>query len=315
MATKKSKKPAKPTSKTRKLKTPQYKSFRLTKKIKSSQPKLPSSWAIFKNSYRVMRKNWKFFAGVVLIYGFLSLLFVRSSGSPVDVVGLKESFQTLFGQGGEASSSVALFGLLLGSASAGGDIAGLYQLIIGLIVSLATIFGLRVIFADGPQKPSVKKSFYEGMTPLIPVILVLLVIGLQLLPFSIGSGLYVAVVNGGIAVTTIEKIFWLVLLMLLALLSLYMVASSIFALYIVSLPQMTPMKALRGARELVRYRRWMIMRRLIVLPLVLLIAFGLVVIPLIAFLPAIAELTFFVLTIVVLPFVHTYIYGLYRKML
>ena len=89
------------------------------------------------------------------------------------------------------------------------------------------------------------------MYPLIPFILVLLVCCLQLLPLIIGSSLYSLVVSNGIAVQPIEKFVWALLFASLALLSLYMITSSLFALYISTLPDMTPMKALRSARELV----------------------------------------------------------------
>ncbi len=50
---------------------------------------------------------------------------------------------------------------------------------------------------------------------------------------------------------------------LLAMLTLIYVKSSLFALYIVTLPDMTPMKALRSARELARYRRWTVLRKIL----------------------------------------------------
>lgn len=299
----------------RKLHQPGYKSFRLQKKIKSPQPKLSSSWSLLKGTFKTIVTNKRFYILVILTYGVCSYLFIRSSSSVVDVVGLKDTYRSILGQSGTLASNVALFGVLLGSSASSAGTAGMYQIILGLVFSLALIFGLRQIFSESKDKPSYKKAFYEGMAPLIPFILVLLVIGLQLLPLSIGSSLYSTVVTSGIAVTTLEKTMWLIMLILLCLLTVYMITSSIFALYIVTLPEMTPMKALRSARELVRYRRWMVMRKVIALPIFLLLIFGLIVIPFIAFLPRFAEVTFFLLTLLILPFVHTYIYGLYRKLL
>lgn len=300
----------------RRLQHPEYKSFRLSKKIKHpSKVKISSSLSLIKMSLLVMKKYWKYYTVMTLIYGVFVFLFVRSSSSQVNIVDLKDSFQSILGQSGGLASNIALFGVLIGSASSSSDIAGTYQILLILTFSLAMIHGLRQMFSSSNNQPSVKKSLYQGMTPIIPFILVLLVVGLQLLPLSIGSSLYATVVASGIAVTTLEKALWLILLFSVALLSFYMLSSSIFALYIVTLPEMTPIKALRSARDLVRYRRWEVMRKLLMLPIVLLLLVGLIVVPLIAFVPRIAELSFFLLSLIILPITHTYMYTLYRKLL
>lgn len=115
--------------------------------------------------------------------------------------------------------------------------------------------------------------------------------------------------------TSVECIFGAQLAVLLGLLSLYMISSSIFALFIASLPNMTPVRALRSARQLVLHRRWEVLRKLIALPIVLLIILGLVVIPIIAVVPILAEAVFFVASVIILPFALAYIYELYRSML
>ncbi len=309
MATKKSKTSA------RKLHQPGYKSFRLQKTIKSPHPKLPSSWSLFKTSFSIIRKNKKFFGLMTLINCIFVFIFVRSAGASVDVVSLKQTYETILGQGGNFASNIALFGVLIGSSGPSGGIVGTYQIILALIFSLALIYGIRHIYSDIKKKPSVKQALYEGMGPIIPFILVLVVIGLQLLPLSIGSSLYSTVINNGLAVATLEKVLWFIMLVLLCLVTLYMISSSIFALYIVTLPKMTPLKSLRSARDLVRYRRWMVMRKIITLPILILLFFGLIVMPAIIFLPRFAELIFFSLTLFILPVAHTYIYTLYRKLL
>ncbi len=302
--------------KKRRLDNPQYKSFRLSKRIHHpSNVKLPGSWSLLKTTFGIIKSNWKYFGLMTLIYGILTFLFVRSSSKPVDIVELKDTFNTLLGQSGGAASTVSLFGILIGSSGLSSDIAGTYQLILILVFSLATVFGLRHIYSSSTAKPSVKDSLYQGMTPIIPFILVLLVVGLQLMPLSIGTSLYSTVIASGIAVTALEKVLWLLLLILLGVLTFYMISSSIFALYIVMLPKMTPMKSLRSARDLVRHRRWTVMRKLVALPVYLLILLAIIVMPMIAFTPRFAEMIFFVLTLLLLPFIHTYIYTLYRKLL
>jgi len=123
------------------------------------------------------------------------------------------------------------------------------------------------------------------------------------------------VISNSIAVSGIEQFAWGLFFFMLALLSLYMLSSSLFALYIVTLPDMTPMKALRSARELVRNRRWIVLRKIIFLPLALLVLGGLVVIPVILIWAPAAQWIFFIGTMVALAITHSYMYSLYRELL
>jgi sterol desaturase/sphingolipid hydroxylase (fatty acid hydroxylase superfamily) len=144
---------------------------------------------------------------------------------------------------------------------------------------------------------------------------VLLVIGLQLIPLIIGSTLYSLVIGNAIAVTLVEKLFWLVIFIALACLSLYFLSSSILAVYIVTLPEMPPLKALRSARELVKGRRLQVIRKVLWLPILLLLASSLIMLPIILWLTALAQVVFFILSMLVLIVVHTYMYSLYRELL
>jgi hypothetical protein len=153
------------------------------------------------------------------------------------------------------------------------------------------------------------------MTPLVPFLLVLVVIGLQLLPLVIGASLYAGVINNGLALYTVEKLAWALLAGLLGLLTLYMISSSIFALYIVTLQDMSPMQALRSARGLVRYRRWTVLRKLLYLPLVLLVAAAIIMLPIILLITPLAPWVFFILTMFSLIAAHAYVYTLYRELL
>lgn len=75
------------------------------------------------------------------------------------------------------------------------------------------------------------------------------------------------------------------------------------------------MKALRSARELVRYRRWTVLRKILFLPVVLLVAAAVVMVPIIIWLTPLAQWIFFLLTMFALVAVHAYMYNLYRELL
>lgn len=300
--------------KTRKLKPAHYKTFRLQKRIKHPV-KLPSVYRIARLSLATIWDHKLVLGGIILIHGLLTLILVQGAAGTNDVSDLKQLLSEAFG-GSFASlaTGASIFALLVGSAgNTAGGASSVYQLLLALITSLAIIWSLRQALAG--KHFGVRDAFYRGMYPLVPFILVLLVIGIQTIPAIIGSSLYSIVVGNGIAVLPAEKLLWATFYLLLALLSLYMITSSLFAAYIVTLPNMTPLKALRSARELVRYRRWTVLRKLLGLPFVLLTAAALLMLPIIIWLTPIAEAAFFVLTMFSLLAVHAYVYTLYRELL
>lgn len=277
--------------------------------------KLPSVWWLAKTGASLLWQHKRLFIGITLIYGLLNLVLVQGLASNTDVGSLKSTLDRAFtGHLGSLASGLSVFAVLLGSAGNGSSqTAGAYQLFLSLLASLAFIWALRQTFAGTTYRA--RDAYYRGMYPLIPFILVLLVVGLQLIPLLVGSTLYSVVISQGIAVYFVEKLIWALLYGVLALLSLYMISSSLFALYIVTLPDMTPMKALRSARELVRHRRWTILRKILCLPIILLVVAAVVMLPIIIWLTPLAQWIFFLLTMFVLLAVHTYMYTLYRELL
>ncbi len=299
---------------TRQIKAPKYKSFKVSKSIKHHRGNLPSGAKIFYRSVNHLIKNKKLFGGLLIIYTVLTVLLVKGFGVTNNLPQLKTSLESLFkGSTANLTTGVTLFGFLLGSGAAPSDVAGAYQTMLLIIISLAVIWALRQTYSK--TKISLRDTFYKGIYPLIPFLIVVFVIGLQLIPLLLANTLYSFVFGNGLAVTALEKVLWGLLFFLLAVLSLYMITSSIFAVYIVTLPDLTPMQALRSARELVRFRRWTIMRKLILLPLALLIIGGIIVIPTILLFTSIAEWVYFVLTLMSLLIIHSYIYTLYRELI
>jgi hypothetical protein len=299
----------------RQLEAPQYKSFRLSKRIRTTKKPLPSAYKLLKQSLKHLKQHWRLFGGITLVYAVLTLVLVRGLASSSEAPFIRDTIQDLFpGRTGQVAAGVTVFGFLIGSAStAPTEITSFYQAILMLITSLALIWALRQSYAK--TKVSIRDAFYKGMYPLVPFLLVLLVVGLQLVPFAAGNSIFTIVLSTGIAATDIEKVIWGIFFFLLTLLSLYLIASSVFALYISTLPNMQPLMALRSARQLVLHRRWQVLRKLLFLPLVLLVLSAIIIIPVIFVSTLIAEWLFFVGTMAVLAIVHTYIYSLYRELL
>lgn len=293
---------------------PAAKSIKQPRRLK--QPaRLPGAWRLTRTAGQVLWQHRGLFVGITLVYGLLNLVLVQGLASNTDVTSLKNTLNHAFqGHFASLASGASVFAILVTSAGNGSSqTAGAYQLFLGLITSLAVIWALRQIMAGSAIR--IRDAYYQGMYPLIPFILVLIVIGLELIPLLIGSSLYALVITNGIAVNALEKIVFAAIFAVLAAVSIYLIISSIFALYIVTLPDMTPMKALRSARQLVKGRRWALLRKILFLPLVLLIAAAIIMVPIIIFLTAVAQWIFFLLTMFALVAIHAYLYTTYRELL
>ncbi len=306
---------AKEGPKPRRLKQSQYKSFRLHKKIRPAQPKLPSSWSLWKSTLKTLNTHRDVLFPIIAVYFVLTIILVRGITGGLDVGGIKDAFSELFaGRVGSLLAAGAIFGTLLGSAGTAATASGQFlQPALLMIVTLATVWSLRQLTAG--EKVTFKEAFYKSPYPLVPFLLVMMVVGLQLIPFLVGNWLYAVVLANGIAVTAMEKFLWVLLFFLSALLSMYMITSSLFALFIVTLPDMTPLRALRSARQLVLHRRWVVLRKILFLPLGLLIAGAIIMLPILLFVTFIAEWVFLVLSSVAWIFSVTYVYCLYRELL
>jgi hypothetical protein len=298
----------------RQLKTPRYRSFRLQKPIKQLETsKLPGAFKLFFASLRLLGQNWKAFGGIIAVYAVLNVLLVQGfSGSEVQTTNTLDDAPA--NQAEQLLNKVAAFTYMAGaSGSANSEVAGVYQLFLAVITSLALIWTLREVYTG--SKVRIRDGFYKGMHPLIPFFLVLLVVALQLVPVIVGGFVYSLVTASSVALSGVEILLWTMIFGLSILISLYMLSSSLFALYIVCLREMTPLAALRSARELVRYRRWIVMRKVLFLPVAMLVGGAILTVPAIFLAPWLAVGILFVLNMVSLAIIHSYMYRLYRELL
>lgn len=278
---------------------------------------MPSVYSLVRRTGRVLWDYRGVFAKITLIYALISFVLVQGLSASGGVGDLKEALSDSFqGAFGTFATGIGVYSILVGSAgSATTGQGSVYQFFIVIIASLATIWALRQALSTSKPVVSAKAAYYNGMYPLVPFLLVVLVVGLQLIPLLVGSTLFSTVVGQGVAVTVVERVGWAVVYALLAGWTLYMLSASLFALYIVTLPGMTPLKALRSARDLVKGRRWTMLRKIVSLPILLLVAAALIMVPVIIVLAPVAQLVFLIVSSLGLVVVHTYMYLLYREAL
>jgi hypothetical protein len=274
---------------------------------------LPSGWQHLKNSAQVICKDWRYFLSFAGLYAVLSFALVHNFAS--DAQAVKEQIAGQIGTN-PALINLGTFAWVVSSSTGGTGPGIVYQYVLFVLGSLALIWGLRQRMSQNPEGPlRLKDSMYEGMYPLIPFLLVLAVLLLELLPLLAGSSLYSLILSNGIATTFIERALWFMLFLACTGVSVWLVTYSLFAMYIVTLPGMKPKLALRDAKRLVQGRQLNVIRKLLYLVVVLLVVGAVLTLPFIVLFAKVTAFVLFILGLFVLPFVHVYLYGLYRELL
>lgn len=276
----------------------------------ASAVRLPAAWTIASRAVSTVWKSRWLFLGIIALYGVLNILLVRGFANSSDLLQLKD---VLAGIDAFTTNVALLAFLVTASGERSSDAASTLHALLLLITSLAVVWTLRQVMTGSAVR--IRDGFYKGMYPLIPVLLVLLVVLLALLPLVMTTALYSLLIDSGIAVTVLERVLWALVMVLGAVATLFFLPGSVMALYIASLPDMTPMKALRSARELVRGRRLPIIRKILFLPFVLAILTAVVMLPVIAVWTPAAPWVLFALSMVGIVVVHAYLYTLYRELL
>ncbi|QQS18316.1 hypothetical protein IPL68_06905 [Candidatus Saccharibacteria bacterium] len=283
---------------------------------KPSRPRLPKASVILRASLKRLQESKRAIFGVTAVYGLGVIILVRGFSASQDFETLRVLLDSLLtGSVGKLKSVALQLTFLFGGGGSNNTLpnASLYQTILLIVCSLALIWVFRQKQARAAV--STKQAFYQGMYPLIPFLLVVFIIGLQVLPLAIGSYLYNALVNNGIVVHFWEQLLALGVFLLGALWTFRMITASMFAMYIVTLPDMAPLRAMRSAKELVRGRRLMIWRKLLLLPVVLFLGTTIAVLPFLLFLTSLTVWVFFLLSTAWFAIIHSYFYTLYRELL
>ncbi|HUS26279.1 MAG TPA: hypothetical protein VMY99_02955 [Nevskiaceae bacterium] len=273
--------------------------------------KLPGAFKLFGAAMHVLKAHPKLFAGITAVYAALNLLLVQGIGGVASSSDPSVFDGVFSGFSARLASGFTMFVGLVGSTSGGSSADSGYKSILMLTGSLAIIWALRQVYAN--KHIRIRDSFYQGMTPLAPFVLVLCMITLQLLPLVAGSAFYAVVLAN--AAPAIAQLAALTVFFGLGVWTLYMVTSSVFALYIATLPNMTPLKALRSAKDLVRGRRWTLLRKILFLPLALFVLAAVIMMPVILLASPVAAWLFFAVSAIGLAVVHSYMYALYRALL
>lgn len=304
-----------------------HRSFRLTRRRDiPTYTQLPGYWSLTLSVLKTIKKYIGAFAVFFAIYVLLLTVFVGIVQQD-QYRSLTDAFQSLGsdivgGKVDEATQTLVLFG----TAITGGftepltEVQQLYVIFISLFAWLSVIWFLRHQLAGKTVK--VRDALYNSGAPFIVLLLISLVISIQLLPAAIGILIYTAADASGFLQGGVEAMMFASAALLLAVLSLYWLSSSIFALLLATIPGTYPFQAIRIAGDLVIGRRLTLMLRLIWLAFVILLLWTIILIPIIlisgwiniSWLPLV-PVTMQLLTAASVIFASSYVFVLYRRMI
>lgn len=265
-----------------------HRSFRRTMRRDYVRPlRLPGYWAFTAQVWQFLWQRKKTFLLLAFIYALVTAVFVGISSQATYIQfsdALKESGSQLFsGSWWEIGQAGLLLGTgVMGSLnSAPSEMERVIAIVIGLLVWLTTVWLLRAFMAG--KKPRLRDALYSAGAPIVASFFLFVVLLIQLIPLALAALAFSAASSTGLIDDGIESmVFWTVELLLL-LVSLYWLASTFFALVIVTLPGMYPMQALKTAGDLVVGRRLRIFLRFLWLSILIFITWAIIMIPIIVF--------------------------------
>lgn len=227
---------------------------------------LPGYWSFTAYVWSVLSKHKLLFGGLIAFYAITGAAFVGLASQDI----YNQLSQLLDQTGGEVFEggwgTIGQAGLLLLSGVSGSlneqltDVQQVYAAIILLLTWLSAVWLLRSILAG--TVPRLRDALYNSGGPIVATGLVLLFMIVQLMPATLGIIAMNAVISTNLFDFGVMAMLVSIGVGLLILLSLYWITSSFFALIIVTLPGMYPVRAIRTAGDLVIGRRIRILLRL-----------------------------------------------------
>lgn len=234
-----------------------HKTFQLTRRRDYVRPlTLPHPLVFILEVTQLMGKHRRLFIPLGVVYMCLYALLVGLGSQEV----YTQLGSAITEAGGDLVNPLTHSGLTVLALVTNGlnpelsDAQRIFGILLTLMAWLTTVWLLRNSFAG--NKVKMRDGLYSAGAPIVATTLVAFIIALQLLPIALAAVGYSAAVSSGLLISggVAAMLFWIAA-SLLGVLSLYWVSSSLFAMVIVTLPGMYPIKALRSSYRLLLGRR------------------------------------------------------------
>lgn len=260
--------------------TSPHRSFRFTRRSETREyEKIPAWWRLVARTARILKREWKKIIPLVAIFAPIAWLV---SGVFNQQFALLKNSLNLFDEEALSFGEELLAlgtGFIASQSSVPQDALVLLN-IFGLIIWLSFVWIARYSYAGKPT--SMRQALYTSPSAFVPFLLLTILLIIQLLPATLAAVIFFSLQGGGFTETILEKVLFAILGLLLVVLSLYFIISTVIALQVATLPGMYPWRALRNARKLVMNRRFAVLRKVIMLPVIIVLFFAVTLIPLLA---------------------------------
>ncbi len=275
--------------------------------------RLKGSIWLSRETLKLIYTNRFSFFKILVVYILIDVIFVLGFSIPgvnASTLKLTSNFK---GSLGSLYKGINLFGFVLNSSSSNSSnpAAPAYAAFLFIVLGLVLFWSFRKIYLK--QKFHLKEAYYNAMAPLIPYILVTIVVVIEFIPLSFALVLYNYVFIGGIAVGSLEKMVWALIIILLAILSFFLLSGSIFALPIVTKPGVNPVQALRKARQITKGLKLQISGRLIFGIISGLLGLSIIMILIAMSVPTIAGIALQLLSVLIVLYFFCYLFVLYME--
>ncbi len=243
-----------------------HKSFIRTRhRDKIKKPKIENYVAFSWYTARILWNRKWVYVRFVLVFFFLAALFIGALQadnitSVNEVLDSATSGETILGPVGRAAVTVgsSIAGALNSNLS---DVQYIYISALFILALLTIVWLLRHQLAGNKLK--LRDGLYNAAAP-IAAEYVLLVVGIaQLIPAALVTLVYISATTSGLLDGGIETAMFSIALFLVIVLTLYFMTTTLFAMFIATIPGTYPMKAYRAARHIVAGQRLRLLLRLL----------------------------------------------------
>lgn len=275
----------------------------------------------------VMRMLWNrkwVYLRFVLLFFVLAVMFIgaiqaNNASSVNNVIDSASSGTNIFGPVSRAAVTVgsSMVGALNSNFS---DVQYIYLSALIILAILTTVWLLRHQLAG--KKLKVRDGLYASAAP-IAAEYVLVVIGIvQLIPAALATLVYVSATTSGLLDGGIETAMFSIALLLTIVLTLYFMTTTLFAMFIASIPGTYPMQAYHAARKIVAGQRLRLLMRLLWMVIILLVTWFIVLVPFVIIVNSMGSgsswaipIAYQLMVISSIVYATAYGYLLYRRMI
>jgi len=217
----------------------------------------------------------------ILLFFFLSIAFIGAmqadnASSVNDVIDSANSGTNIFGPVSRAAVTVgsSMIGALNSNFS---DVQYIYLSALIILAVLTVVWLLRHQLVG--DKLKVRDGLYASAAPIASEY-VLVIIGIaQLIPAALATLVYVSATTSGLLDGGIETAMFSIALLFILVLTLYFMTTTLFALFIATIPGTYPIRAYRAARKIVAGQRLRLVMRLLWMAVILLITWFVILVP------------------------------------